>query len=169
LQDLELALNIMRVTVRAEDDAAIVRTAVKADIAALLCHLPKLIELQRQDFELAPKLPAAVQHGLTVLKVFDDLLAATRQADKFLGRTGPKLRIAPWFSDALWIAVWLRALGEKSGAEVGLTKAESPGVQVIKRALKRACPADRVTASAIAQNMHRHKDMIEPWKPRDEV
>lgn len=91
LQELELALNIMRVTVRAGDTAAIVRGDVKTNIAALLPNLAELIKLQRQDFELAA---GGFQQGLTVLKAYDDLFAAAQQADKFLGRPAPRTRVA---------------------------------------------------------------------------
>jgi hypothetical protein len=156
LEILALALNIMRVTVRAQDKAGPAHKKVKDDIAALLHDLPKLIDLKRQDFQLAPKTPGAVLHGSTLLKAFDNLLEAAKTADKFLGRLPRTTRTAAWFSDALWIAAYLRMRGQTAKRPVGLTKAESPGVRFIESALARVCPDDSPTADAIARNMHRH-------------
>jgi hypothetical protein len=109
-------------TGRRKDTADIKRREVKNDIAALLRDLPALIEIEQQTFELRAKSPAAVKHGLMVRKVFDDLLTAARQADKFIGRRAQKTREAAWFGDALWIAMRLRMLGEKGDLAVGLTR-----------------------------------------------
>jgi hypothetical protein len=169
LMALESALNAMRVTLRAVDTAIMARTEVKANINELLRNLPSLIELQQQDFELAPKTPGAVQHGTTVLHIFNDLLAAAQRADKFLGRTARPGRVAAWFSDALWIATYLRMLGERAGIPVGLTKADSPGVRFIYQAIKRALPKEGVRPASVARNMDRHKEMIDPWRPQTGV
>lgn len=166
LQDLATALNIMRITDRAPADTAdISRRAVKNDIAALLRDLPTLIETELRNFELRANSSAAKAHGLTVRKAFADLLSAAQQADKFLGRRAQRRRETAWFGDALWIAAHLRMLGEKNGQTVGLTKDDSPGVQFIARALKRACPKDSVTDFNIARAMHRHKELVKPWTP----
>jgi hypothetical protein len=164
LRNLELALNIMRVTERTPDHAGMAHRKVKADIKSLLDSLPELTKFQREDFFAAPKTRGAFGHGVAVLKVFDDLLTAAQQADRFLGAKRTS-RIASWFRDALWIATYLRALGQKSGRHVGLTKAESPAVRLIGCALRRALPGERISLASIAQNMHRHKDLIEPWNP----
>ena len=164
LQDLALALNIMRVTVRRKDTADIKRRAVKNDIEALLRNLPALIEIERRTFELWANSPSTVKHGLLLRKVFDDLLSAAQQADKFLGRTAKRRREANWFGDALWIAARLQMLGEKSDRAVGLTKDECPGVQFIDTALKRACPNDAVTDSSIARAMARNKELVTPYR-----
>jgi hypothetical protein len=165
LQKLECALNVMRAIPTTEDAAAIVQANVKGSISALIRDLPVLVELQQQDRQMAPTTPGAVSHGLTVQRVFDDLLTAAQQADKFLGRRRQRVRVAAWFPDALWIATYLRMLGEKAEKKVGLTKAESPAGRFISCALKRVWPSEPITPDNIARAMSRHQDLIEPWRP----
>jgi hypothetical protein len=161
LHKLEAALNIMRVTERTPDHVGIAHRTVKTDLKSLLCSLPELISFQLEDFAMAPQTEGAIRHGRTVLKVFEDLLIAARHVDKFLGRRKAP-RAATWLNDALWIATYLRALGQKSGRRVGLTKADSPAVRLIRHALKRALPNEPFRCANIAQSLHRHKDLIEP-------
>jgi len=158
------ALHVMRVVpAREHDEAAQLSAAVKKDIGALTRDLAQFLELQKQDFELAPKSEGAVLHGSTILKVFNDLLVAAQLADKYLGRR-PPVPNSPWFPDALWIATYLRMLGETAGKAVGLTKVESPAVQLIWLALKRIGASGKFSPDAIAKAMHRHKVLIDRLK-----
>jgi hypothetical protein len=162
---LRTALNVMRVVPPLKlDVAAKLHAAVKKDIAALTSNLVQFLELQKQDFEIAPKTPGAVLHGTTVLTAFNDLLTAAQRADKFLGQRPPVLS-SPWFSEAFWIATYLKMVGEKAGKKVGLTKAESPAIQLIRRALKRVGTGGQFSHSAIARAFSRSAALFkrDPW------
>jgi len=161
LHTLATALNVMRVTIRLEDGAKL-RADVKRTIGELLGNLPQLIQQQQQDFEAAPRSVGATTHGLTILRAFNELLVAATSADKFLGRVAPPRRVSAWFSDALWLATFVRMLGERARKQIGLTNAESPAVHFIVRALKRAIPEEPVNPENVARTMDRHKKLFEP-------
>jgi hypothetical protein len=159
LQHLKTALNIMRVTVRAKDFPRLVLNRVKSDFSALLESMPLLVDLQKQDREFAPKSQGAVYHGQQIVSAFETVLNNTRQADKFIGKQAPKRKFPAWFSDALWLASYLRMVFETTHGEIGVTKPDSRGVLFIARALKRSCPTDRLTEDNIARTMARHSDL----------
>jgi hypothetical protein len=132
----------------------------------LLRDLPQLIEQQQEDFEAAaPTVRPAIEYGLAILGAFKELHAAAAKADKFLSRGAPSTRTAAWFPDAFWLAIFLRMLGERVSKQIGLTNIESPAVHLIVAAFERALPEERVLAENVAKAMHRHKHLIEPYRP----
>jgi hypothetical protein len=162
LQTLATALNVMRVTDRLKDRGK-VRGDIKNTISALLRDLPQLIQHQQEDFQAAaPESPGAIKHGLAILGALNELHVAAGRADKLPGRVTPPKRTSAWFPDALWLATFVRMLGERASKSIGLTNAESPAVQLIIVAFDRALPGERVS---VARAMHRHKHLIEPFCP----
>jgi hypothetical protein len=162
LEILASALNIMRVTVHREDavhkeDAAppIALRRIKNAIAALSKELPTLIEVDRKTVELMRNSPSLAAHLQTNLEVFENLLSAAQHANELLWCPKAPTRRAPWFGDALWIASFLRMLGQKTGKRVSFTNSDSQAVAFINTALKRAS-GTHVSGDAIAMAMRRY-------------
>ena len=57
----------------------------------------------------------------------------------------------------------MACVSDKKLKEIGWTNAESPGVQFIWRALKRACLNDGLKPETIARAMARHRDLVQPF------
>jgi hypothetical protein len=156
LEKLASALNIMRVTVRREDAAPpIALRRIKNAIAALSKELPTLIEeVDRKTVELMRNSPSLAAHLQTDLEVFENLLSAAQRANELLCLEAPTRR-APWFGDALWIAAFLRMLGQRTRKRVSFTNSDSQAVAFIETALKRAS-GTHVSRDAIAKAMSRY-------------
>jgi signal transduction histidine kinase len=156
LEKLASALNIMRVTVHRADAAPPVALGrIKNAIAALSHELPTLIGVDRKTVELMRNSPSIAARLQTNLEVFENLLSAAQHAKELLHLKAAPARCGSWFGDALWIASFLRMLGQRTGKHVSLTKSESPAVAFIDTALKRARVPHK-SRDAIAQAMRRY-------------
>jgi hypothetical protein len=155
LKKLASALNVMRVTVHREDAAPpIALGRIKNAIAALSDELPTLIEVDRKTVELMRNSPSLAARLQTDLEVFENLLSAAQNANELLCLKAPPRR-NPWFGDALWIASFLKMVGQRTGKRVSLTKSEGPAVIFIDTALNRA-RVPHVSREGIAKSMARY-------------
>lgn len=116
VKELTRALNVMRVTIYAEDAVPFhldqMGARAEAHIAGLAKELPRMIEVYKE---------AGNHRSLISAKVYEDLLAAIKcaesyqkQRDKVFGRAAERKRRSLWKRDAIFLSVCLEKV-ERSG------------------------------------------------------
>jgi hypothetical protein len=150
-------LNLMRVTVHAEDAAPLhlesAARRVETCVSQLSIDLPTLIDAHRRyDGQMAHNSVMVFERLLSAVVLTTDYLKVARGTSR-----KPQGNSAPWHGDAIFLALIIEQAAERAGKPPpSFTKDTAPAVIFLDEALTRA-GVEHGDVAAIAQALNRYK------------